>query len=74
MRTIGKFKVEYSCRNTINTLKIVTIPSLCILEIFFKRNISVLIMLKRKLSFYILCIVLKIKKILENKTLQIERF
>lgn len=51
MRTIGKFKVEYSCRNTINTLEIVTIPSLYILENLFKRNISVLIMLKRKLSF-----------------------
>lgn len=55
MRTTGKFKVEYSCRNTINTLKIVTIPSLCILEKMFKTNISLLKISKRKLLFYVLC-------------------
>lgn len=50
MRTIGKFKVEYSFRNTINSLKIVTTPLLCILESFLKKY-KCINNVKTKLSF-----------------------
>lgn len=57
MRTIGKFKVQYSCRNTINTLKIVKILNYVFEKIFLKKY-KCINSVKTKtfiFTFYVLC-------------------